>query len=139
MDWTTIITALLSLIGGGGLATFITWRASKKKSNAEADSAAFKALEQAHQLIAELEKEKADLNDQLADKRDECTTKGFYMCVHQGCVCRRPAIGRGKIYFSAHKHDECLDSDFTPIEDLVAQYKRKPTKEKDDNVESERL
>lgn len=142
MDWIQIITLIGGFIGGGGLMTLITARAQKKKVGAEADNAAIEALNNAittmtgidndkDREIADLKSENGelrktigDLQSQLADKRCECTTKGYYMCVHQGCVVRRPSLGRGKTYFSEHGQEVDFGADFDTIEELLREHKK---------------
>lgn len=135
MDWTLIVSNLTTLIGGGALSTLVTLRATRKKAGADADNAAIKGLKDA---IAELrdmqsdsdrrdeKKDKliAELQKALADKRCECTTKGYYMCIHQGCVLRRPSLGRGKEYYKAHAADADFGADYTPVEDLLAEHRK---------------
>lgn len=136
MNWTLIISNLAALIGGGALSTLVTLRATRKKAVADADNAAIEGL---NATIAELrdmqsesdhrdeKKDKliADLQKALADKRCECTTKGYYMCIHQGCVLRRPSLGRGKEYYKAHAADADFGADYTPIEKLLEEYRIK--------------
>lgn len=142
MDWTLIVSNLTTLIGGGALSTLVTLRAIRKKAGADADNAAIEGLKAA---IAELrdmqsdsdrrdeKKDKliAELQKALADKRCECTTKGYYMCIHQGCVLRRPSLGRGKEYYKAHAADADFGADYTPVEDLLAEHRK--TLENGDN------
>ena len=64
-----------------------------------------------------------DLQTQLADKRCECTTKGYYMCVHQGCVLRRPSLGRGRAYFKEHCDEIDFGADFYTVEELLDEYR----------------
>lgn len=142
MDWTLIVSNLTTLIGGGALSTLVTLRAIRKKAGADADNAAIKGLKDA---IAELrdmqsdsdrrgeKKDKliAELQKALADKRCECTTKSYYMCIHQGCVLRRPSLGRGKEYYKAHAADADFGADYTPVEDLLAEHRK--TRENGDN------
>lgn len=142
MDWTQILSIVAGFVGGGGVVTLATLRSTRKKANAEADGTAVEALNNAIETlkaldddkdneIADLKKENADLreaNNQLqthiADLRCECTTKGYYMCVHQGCIVRRPTLGRGKTYFTEHGKDVDFGADYTPIEELIAEHKR---------------
>lgn len=143
MDWSLIVSNLTTLIGGGALSTLVTLRATRKKAGADADNAAIKGLKDA---IAELrdmqsdsdrrdeKKDKliAELQKALADKRCECTTKGYYMCIHQGCVLRRPSLGRGKEYYKAHAADADFGADYTPIEELLEEYRTKGEGDGDD-------
>lgn len=141
MDWTQILSLLGGLIGGGGLSVLITLKYARKKAGAEADNAAITALNNAigtlttiddnkDKEIADLKAENAtlqtsvsDLQTQLADKRCECTTKGYYMCVHQGCVLRRPSSGRGRAYFKEHCDETDFGADFYTVEELLDNYK----------------
>lgn len=143
MDWTLIASTLTALIGGGALSTLATLRATRKKAGADADNAAIEGLKAA---IAELrdmqsdsdrrdeKKDKliAELQKALADKRCECTTKGYYMCIHQGCVLRRPSLGRGKEYYKAHESDTDFGADYTPVEELLDEYRTKGERNGDD-------
>lgn len=142
MNWTEILNMLLPLLFGGGIATFATLRATRKRANAEADNTAIEGLRAA---IAELrdmqsdsdrrdeKKDKliAELQKALADKRCECTTKGYYMCIHQGCALRRPSLGRGKEYYKAHESDTDFGADYTPVEELLEEYKAKGERDGD--------
>lgn len=142
MDWTWIGSILTALIGGGALSTLVTLRATMKKAGAAADNVAIEGLRAA---IAELrdmqsdsdsreeQKDKliAELQKALADKRCESTTQGYYLCLHQGCVLRRPSLGRGKEYYKAHAADADFGADYTPVEDLLAEHRK--TRENGDN------
>lgn len=137
MDWIQmIISAVAGLVGGSGLATVVTLRATRKKANAEADDTAIKALNEAISTLNRISEEKDEqlkekdaliesLQTQMADKRCECTTKGYYMCVHQGCVLRLPSLGRGKAYFKAHEGEPSFGADFDPVEVLLERYRKK--------------
>ena len=130
-----IISMLGGFVGGGALSTLVTLRATWKKSNAEADNAAIDGLKaaiaelrdmQAESDLRDEKKDKliADLQKALADKRCECTTKGYYLCIHQGCVLRRPSLGRGKEYYKAHAADADFGADYTPVEELLEEHRR---------------
>lgn len=142
MDWAQIATLLGGFIGGGGLMTLITARAQRKKVGAEADNAAITALNNAITTMTDIDNGKdaeiaslksenttlraqiGDMQTQLADKRCECTTKGYYMCVHQGCVLRRPSLGRGRAYFKEHCDEMDFGADFYTVEELLDEYKK---------------
>ncbi len=143
MNWTLIISNLAALIGGGALSTLVTLRATRKKAGADADNAAIKGLNAAIAELRDMQSESdrreekkdkliADLQKALADKRCECTTKGYYMCIHQGCVLRRPSLGRGKEYYKAHAADADFGADYTPIEELLEEYRTKGEGDGDD-------
>ena len=151
LDWTNILSMAFGGAGIiGAVVTLVNLRATKKKANAEADGAVVDALnaaidglrdtiselrdmqnesdardEKKNELIKEKDALIADLQKHLADKRCENTTKGYYMCVHQGCVVRRPSLGRGKEYFASHEKEYDFGADFTPIEDLIEEYRRR--------------
>ena len=143
MNWTLIISNLAALIGGGALSTLVTLRATRKKAGADADNAAIKGLNAAIAELRDMQSESdrreekkdkliADLQKALADKRCECTTKGYYICIHQGCVLRRPSLGRGKEYYKAHAADADFGADYTPIEELLEEYRTKGEGDGDD-------
>lgn len=143
MDWTLIVSNLTTLIGGGALSTLVTLRATKKKAGAAADNVAIEGLNAAIAELRDMQSESArreekkdkliaDLRKALADKRCECTTKGYYMCIHQGCVLRRPSLGRGKEYYKAHAADADFGADYTPIEELLEEYRTKGEGDGDD-------
>lgn len=143
MDWTLIVSNLTTLIGGGALSTLATLRATRKKAGADADNAAIEGLNAAIAELRDMQSESdrrdekkdkliADLQKALADKRCECTTKGYYMCIHQGCVLRRPSLGRGKEYYKAHAADADFGADYTPIEKLLEEYRTKGEGDGDD-------
>ena len=143
MNWTLIISNLAALIGGGALSTLATLRATRKKAGADADNAAIKGLNAAIAELRDMQSESdrreekkdkliADLQKALADKRCECTTKGYYICIHQGCVLRRPSLGRGKEYYKAHESDADFGADYTPIEELLKEYRTKGEGDGDD-------
>lgn len=134
MDWIQIISILGGFIGGGGLTALFTLKFSRKKAGAEADNAAITALNNAITTMTDIDNGKdaenttlraqiGDLQTQLADKRCECTTKGYYMCVHQGCVLRRPSLGRGRAYFKEHCDEMDFGADFYTVEELLDEYR----------------
>lgn len=141
MDWIQIISILGGFIGGGGLTALFTLKFSRKKAGAEADNAAITALNNAITTMTDIDNGKdaeisslksenttlraqiGDLQTQLADKRCACTTKGYYMCVHQGCVLRRPSLGRGRAYFKEHCDEMDFGADFYTVEELLDEYR----------------
>ena len=141
MDWVKFAEIIIAFLTGGGLLKLATLRSSKKKGEAEADGAVVNVLNEVintlHTVDDNKDKEIADLKkecreksemiinlqQQLADKRCENTTKGYYMCVHQGCVLRRPTMGRGKEYYDAHSKEVDFGADFESVEQLLKAYK----------------
>ncbi len=141
MDWMQLIELLIGFIAGGGIVKLATIKSSKRKGDAEADSAVVKVLNDAITTMSNLDEGKdreiadlkaesrqksetiAKLRQELADKRCENTTKGYYMCVHQGCMLRRPTLGRGKEYYDQHNKETDFGADFTPVEQLIKECK----------------
>ena len=79
MDWGYIITALASIITGGGLMFFINPKAAKKKpeienktANAEADKT---IIETARELINELKEDRKDADDRYDRLEEKYDTK----------------------------------------------------------------
>lgn len=142
MDWIQIISIVVGFVGGGGLTALFTLRFTRKKAGADADNAAINALNNAISTmtgidnskdneITDLKAENTELRQQigklqahLSDKRCECTTKGYYMCVHQGCSLRRPALGRGKTFFDEYKDAVDFGADFYSVEELLEEHKK---------------
>ena len=136
MDWGYIITALVSIITGGGLMFFINPKAAKKKpeienktANAEADKT---IIETARELINELKedrKEADDRYDRLEEKYDAKTKEldnansdlaicSLLICRNSACPLRDPSYGKGKDWLeSSIEGREPINS--TPIEDIA--------------------
>ncbi|MBQ2006320.1 MAG: hypothetical protein II205_02025 [Bacteroidales bacterium] len=134
MDWTAIVGYAFGALGLFDLGRLVFFKSSKKKASAEADSVAVdvlnnalealdKRLEEYQNLAREKDAEITRLQKELADKRNENTTKGFYMCVHQACPLRRPTLGRGKQYYDEHRDEDMLGADMRTLEKLIAEYK----------------
>ncbi len=140
MDWTQILTHLITVLLGGGAGTLITFRATRRKAGAEADGAVIGSLRSAIAELREMQTESMaredkkdaqiaekdakieELHSQMADKRCECTTKGYYMCIHQGCVLRKPSLGRGREYYRQHNGEEDFGADFLTVEELLERH-----------------
>lgn len=132
MEWTQILIALSTFVSGGGIAALVTLRSKKVIGKADADIAQINALERALKIVDNkdaiiegLNGKIEQLQEELAKKRDENTTKGYYMCVHLGCPLRRPGLGRGKVYFKDHEGEENFGADYNSIDTLYSEYKRK--------------
>lgn len=143
MDWIQILTLIFGFLGGGGgITALATIKFKRKKEGAEAADAAIEALNKAIETLKGIDNDKdkeitdlkaeskelraqiGDLQKHLADKRCECTTKGYYMCVHQGCVLRRPSLGRGKTYFVEHGQEEDFGADFYTVDELLEEHRK---------------
>lgn len=141
MDWTAIIGYAFGALGLFDLGRLIFFKSSKEKASAEADKASAEAdsvavdvlnsalesldkrLEEYQVLMREKDTEITRLQKELANKRNENTTKGFYMCVHQACPLRKPTLGRGKKYYDEHQGEDMLGADMRTLEKLIADYK----------------
>ena len=115
MTWIDVITALGSLMTGGGLSWLISWRLNKKEKKAEVDS---KVITNMEQVLEEVKSRNASLHERLAKVQDELNASedesiqlkskvavlrlGF--CSHQICPLRNPAYGN-KIELSADLFD----------------------------------
>lgn len=137
VEMETITNLLLGLFGGGGLATFITLKATKRKEDADASSSELGNVKYSLELLHKEQEENrrkddviTELQKENANLRNEATAKGQLLCSHIGCSVRKPSYGQGKFYYDQNKDDITLGVDYTPIEDLVARAKRRPLKEK---------
>lgn len=138
INWQTIIELVITLIGGGLIGRFFRLKADTRKAGAEADNTAIDGLNSTiQQLASQLADRDADLKErdariellteQLTHKTNECTTKGYYLCVHHGCKLRRPSLGRGDQYFLKHREDEQFGADFSTVEELLANFNKQAT------------
>lgn len=154
MDWTQIILALVGFIGGGGIVTLTTLKTKKGREEVklldEAMALIHKLEDEKHvelkikderietieaaysEKVAKLEaqinskvEKIMQLQQALFEKTNECVTKGQFICVNMGCCLRCPAVGRGKLYFDAHKDDENFGANYYPTEELMSRHKRK--------------
>ena len=115
MEWTDILTALGSLLTGGGLSGLIFWKLNKKEKKAEVDS---KVITNMESVLEEVKSRNESLHERLAKVQDELNASedesirlksekavlrlGF--CSHQICPLRNPAYG-DKIEVSADLFD----------------------------------
>ena len=115
MEWTDILTALGSLLTGGGLSGLIFWKLNKKEKKAEVDS---KVITNMESVLEEVKSRNESLHERLAKVQDELNASedesirlksekavlrlGF--CSHQICPLRNPAYGN-KIEVSADLFD----------------------------------
>lgn len=136
MDWGYIITALVSIITGGGLIFLLNPKAYKRKpeienknANAEADKT---IIETAKELINELKEDRKDADDRydrLEEKYDAKTREldnansslamcSLLICRNSACPLRDPSYGQGKDWLESNAEGrEPINS--TPIEDIA--------------------
>ena len=132
MNWIDVITALGSLISGGGLSWLFFRKLNKKEKKAEVDS---KVITNMESVLEEVKSRNESLHDRLSKVQDELNASedesirlksekailrlGF--CSHQICPLRNPAYGN-KIEVS----DELFDT--KPIQTIANEkgYEIKP-------------
>lgn len=120
MDWTTIIVAVISAMGGGGLVRLFTRKETKEGmtldnmqkvidakdriiEEREARCKELKAdlakkdeiIAQKEQCIAELHKDKSILYDKLDKANSRAAVNKLLKCQEIGCAQRRPPLGEG--------------------------------------------
>lgn len=74
------------------------------------------------ELIAHIREEKDSLHEQLIEKTEENATIKQLLCVHGGCVVRKPIRGRGDNWYDTYKNDPSLGIDSLPINQLLREY-----------------
>lgn len=115
MNWSDILTALGSMISGGGLSWLFFRKLNKKEKETEVDS---KVITNMEQVLEEVKSRNESLHDRLSKVQDELNASedesirlkseaavlrlGF--CSHQICPLRNPAYGN-KIEISAGLFD----------------------------------
>lgn len=144
IDWTSILTALAGLIGGGGLSAFAYRKANKKKAEAEADSAAVASMKQTLDAMTDTLNEVRKSNDkfieiheddakalsekdkaiaaneaEISDLRAMNATVSMLVCRHVGCSLREPIYGSGVKWYEKYKDDISLGIDHTPVNVLL--------------------
>ena len=135
-----ILTAFLALFGGLNIFQFLFFRSTKKTYAANAEKASqqamtvsrendSKAVETLKEVIDELResleikskelKEKEDIIDSL--KEDKYIAAN-HLCLHMGCVLRRPDSGMGARWLELNRERTTLDVDYMPINMLLKDY-----------------
>lgn len=96
MDWTAILTAVLTFIGGGGLGAVLMLPAKRKSADLENEK---KASEQWRELFMQKEqncKDQSNLIDRLRDENNRLTTEiavlKILKCKNLKCAEREPPI-----------------------------------------------
>ena len=147
MDWTAIITGILTFIAGGGLVAIFTLPAIRKKANAEADNAVIEPLKQAINILNEQLKaanatieEKNSIIEQKTQHEFVLANKltALYddMCVHKGCKLRKPHQGQGQRWYEDHKDDPSLGCDYLSVEWLLKQWRARTSAAEDEQDKS---
>lgn len=101
MDWTTIVTAVVSAISGGGLLSVFYMQENRRKKQLENDAMASDAWQE---MVESLQKEKEEMrrelresqedNKRLRDENNSLTSRNTALnlmrCERNGCDDRRP-------------------------------------------------
>lgn len=111
MDWTTIITSIISALAGGGLISLLTLRETKKSlkidNKAKEDDRWSKLadelqdenvklndrLEKKDSRVTELEDTVSDLRTKLDSTRTKCAIAELLRCETVSCPSRVPPLG----------------------------------------------
>jgi len=148
MDWTAIITGILTFVAGGGLVAIFTLPAIRKKANAEADNAVIEPLKQAISILNEQLKtanatidEKNRIIEQKAQHElvlsNKLTALFDDMCIHKGCKLRKPHQGQGQRWYEDHADDPSLGCDFLSVETLLKQWRKRNFEAGKDDTEKD--
>lgn len=96
MDWTAILTVVLTFIGGGGLGAVLMFPTKRKSADLENEK---KASEQWRELFMQKEqdcKDQSNLIDRLRDENNRLTTEiavlKILKCKNLKCAEREPPI-----------------------------------------------
>lgn len=133
MDWTFIKALLTGLLSGGGIMAIINWRSSKRKAAAEASQSeaqstdtAVGALNKAIDTLQEEREHDRSVIDKLTQEREALTKDKIdlinrlgalkvCMCVHLGCILRKPTQGQADKWIEDHSGEELYGADYTPV------------------------
>lgn len=133
MDWTFIKALLTGLLSGGGIMAIINWRSSKRKAAAEASQSeaqstdtAVGALNKAIDTLQEEREHDRSVIDKLTQEREALTKDKIElinrlgalkvcMCVHLGCILRKPTQGQADKWIEDHSGEELYGADYTPV------------------------
>lgn len=133
MDWTFIKALLTGLLSGGGVMAIINWRSSRRKAAAEASQSeaqstdtAVGALNKAIDTLQEEREHDRSVIDKLTQEREALTKDKIElinrlgalkvcMCVHLGCILRKPTQGQADKWIEDHSGEELYGADYTPV------------------------
>ena len=125
-----ILPYLGTILATGWLSRVYTLRESKKKAQGENRDQAISSLEKVIDSLTRSnsgkDEEIAALRTQLEAEREgreavrnENTAVKMVMCVHMGCVGRKPGAGQGDLWYDQHKNDPALGVDYLPINRIL--------------------
>lgn len=133
MDWTFIKALLTGLLSGGGIMAIINWRSSRRKAAAEASQSeaqstdtAVGALNKAIDTLQEEREHDRSVINKLTQEREALTKDKINlinrlgalkvcMCVHLGCILRKPTQGQADKWIEDHSGEELYGADYTPV------------------------
>jgi hypothetical protein len=147
-DWVSIITAVGGVLSGGGAVAFRNWRinrrremaeakqveAQAKQSEAQATDTAVEALNRAIDTLQEERSHDRGIIDKLTGERERLTNDKIAlinkmgamkvcMCVHLGCVMRKPTQGQADKWMEDHADEELYGADYAPVNVLLRRLK----------------
>jgi hypothetical protein len=140
-DWMTIATAVGGLLSGGGAMALLNWRSSRRKAAAEASQSeaqatdtAVEALNRAIDTLQEERSRDREMIDKLTGERERLTNDKIAlinkmgamkvcMCVHLGCVMRKPTQGQADKWMEDHADEELYGADYAPVNVLLRRLK----------------
>lgn len=147
MDWTTIITAVLSAVAGGGGGWWLTAKQQRKRADADTASVEVESQVKVIASLSEQNEKLAKANEELLHKISEVTEKllnkkaenltaATAACFHFGCTLRKPILGCGKDWMEKHKGDPFLLVDYLTFEELIRNAKKAKAPKQEEQQES---
>lgn len=130
MEWTSIIVAVLGIVGGIDLLRLLFIKEDRKKKNVEnkdaevqaaqhANDLLSKQLERSHETITSLNAENSTLHREKAELLATQSCLFDDMCVHKGCRLRKPHQGQGVMYYQSYRDDPSLGADYHSVDTLI--------------------
>lgn len=113
-----------------------TLRSTKRKANAEADSAMIEPLKNTIDILnqqildgnsrrSEIEQDNDRLHAENSTLKLRLVSLYDDMCIHKGCKLRKPHEGQGQLWYDKHADDPSLGCDYLSVETLLKEYKKR--------------
>lgn len=145
IDWASLITTIIGFVSGGGIATIITLRATKKKAEAEAENTAISGLNTTIQTLessVEHLQKTADRREEIIEELrksineyvNEIALLKTFVCCHKGCVLRKPTDGSWDSWKEKHDINDNWGQDYIPINQLLKRFGESRTIEGNENA-----
>lgn len=97
MDWTTILTAILTFVGGGGLGALIMFPQKKRAAELENETRSSEQWKELYERSENTKAAQSELIDRLRDENNRITTENavlkIFKCKTVKCVDRDPPLG----------------------------------------------